>query len=145
MLDGEVPPERRLDHAEPGRDAARTPMPWSAAGEWRNPWLPLVDTSPNVADQRADPASTLHFTRELIAARRPLPDLRTGSYRELESPPDVWAWRRGETCIVAVNLGAKEALIEAKGRVELSTDRASEGEPFDDRLGAGHGVILSVD
>jgi len=128
LLDGEVPPERRLDHAEPGRDAARTPMPWSAAGEWRNPWLPLVDTSRNVADQRADSGSTLRFTRELIATRRRLPDLRTGSYRELESPPDVWAWRCGGTCVVAVNLGMEEARIESEGRIELSTDREGEGE-----------------
>jgi len=45
------------------------------------------------------------------------------SYGELESPPDVWAWRRGETCVVAVNLGAGEARLEIEGRVELSTDR----------------------
>ncbi|MBA2333109.1 MAG: DUF3459 domain-containing protein, partial [Actinobacteria bacterium] len=144
LLDGEVPPERRLDNAQPGRDACRTPMPWSPEGDWREPWLPLRDTSRNVEAQRADPASTLHFTRDLIAARRRLPDLRAGSYRELESPEDVWAWQRGEGCVVAVNLGSEKARIEVEGRIELSTDRRREGESFDGRLAVGQGVILAA-
>ncbi|MCP9485503.1 MAG: alpha-amylase family glycosyl hydrolase [Gaiellaceae bacterium MAG52_C11] len=145
LLDGEVPPDRRLDRAEPGRDAGRTPMPWSRAGDWRDPWLPLVDTSRNVADQRVDADSTLHFTRELIALRRRLPDLRVGSYRELESPEDVWAWRRGEGCVVAVNLGVEEARLEVEGRIELSTDPERGGESFAGHLAAGEGVILAGD
>jgi alpha-glucosidase len=147
LLDGAVAPERRLDRAEPPRDPGRTPMPWhSGEGGWRDPWLPLEDTSRNVEDQRADPASTLHFTRDLIAARRRLPDLRTGSYEALDAPADVWAWRRGEGCAVAVNLGADAALLDdLVGRVELATGRDRAGEPFDGRLAAGEGVVLTLD
>jgi alpha-glucosidase len=145
LLDGAVPPERRLDRAEPPRDPGRTPMPWSPEGGWRDPWLPLEDTSRNVEEQRTDPASTLHFTRALIAARRRLPDLRTGSYAALDAPGDVWAWRRGESCAVAVNLGSKEELVDLEGRVELSTGRDREGEPFAGRLAAGEGVVLTLD
>ena len=146
LLDGAVPLERRLDRAEPPRDAARTPMPWSGGyGGWSDPWLPLEDTSRNVEDQRADSASTLHFTRDLIATRRRLPDLRTGSYQLLDAPGDVWAWRRGESCAVAVNLGLTEARIDLAGRVELSSDRVRDGAQFDGSLAAGEGVVLTLD
>jgi alpha-glucosidase len=145
LLDGRVPQERQLDRANPVRDPGRTPMPWNGAdGGWRDPWLPLEDTSRNVDDQRADPASTLHFTRELIAVRRRLPDLRTGSYGRLDSPEDVWAWRRGDDCVIAVNLGADEQRFHVAGRVELSTDREREGDAFDGRIAAGQGVILGT-
>ena len=146
LLDGRVAPERRLDRAQPGRDPARTPMPWTGGdGGWREPWLPLEDASRNVADQRADPSSMLSFTRDLIAVRRRLPDLRTGSYRQLAASEGVWAWQRGDECVVAVNLGSKEERLDLAGRIELSTDhRECEGEPFVGRLGAGQGVILHV-
>ena len=86
LTSGDVPTERVVDCATPSRDPGRTPMPWTAEGGWNDPWLPLSDTSRNVAEQRADPASTLGFTRDLIALRRQLDDLRTGSYAELPSP-----------------------------------------------------------
>ena len=146
LLDGDVPAERQLDRAEPRRDGGRTPMPWTPGdGGWNDPWLPLVDASRNVAEQRVDPASTLHFTRDLIATRRRLPALRTGSYELLDAPGGVWAWRRGEGCAVAVNLGSAEERVDLEGRVELSTDREREGEPFDGRLAAGAGVVLTLD
>ena len=146
LLDGPVPEERRLDRAEPPRDPGRTPMPWRGGdGGWTTPWLPLEDTSRNVEDQRDDPASTLRFTRDLIALRRRLADLRTGSYQLLRGPADVWAWRRGERCAVAVNLGPQDERLDLAGSVELSTDRAREGEPFDGRLAAGEGVVLTLD
>ena len=72
-------------------------MPWTREGGWRNPWLPLTDTTRNVEEQRADPASTLHFTRDLIALRRRLPSLRTGVYTELPAPTGAWAWRAATT------------------------------------------------
>src|SRR5207247_10687515 len=71
LEDGDVPPDRLLDVADPPRDPCRTPLPWTRSGaEWRDPWLPLVDTTRNVEEQRADPESTLNFTRHLIPARR---------------------------------------------------------------------------
>src|SRR2546430_16818877 len=51
--------------------ALRRWPPGGAEGPSR--WLPLADTSRNVEDERADPASTLSYVRELIALRRPPP------------------------------------------------------------------------
>jgi alpha-glucosidase len=104
LEDGIVPPNRIRDIATPSRDPERTPMPWTRGGdEWRDPWLPLADTSRNVEDQEADPASILSYTRDLIRARK---DFSNQSYETLDSPAGVWAYRRGDkTC--ALNMTAK--------------------------------------
>jgi alpha-glucosidase len=146
LPDGHVPADRVRDVAEPSRDPCRTPMPWSRAGGWTDPWLPLEDTSQNVDDQRTDPESTLHFTRDLIALRKTLPGLRSGEYTELASPPGTWAWRRGEGTVVAINLGQEVAQISSVvGAVELATHRDREGERLDGtlRLEVAEGVIIS--
>jgi alpha-glucosidase len=147
LTSGDVPPDRVLDVATPPRDPGRTPMPWTREGGWTDPWLPLSDTSRNVADQRADPGSTLHFTRDLIALRRQLPDLRAGTYAELRSPPGTWAWRRGEGVLVAVNLGAEAAEVHhVDGVIALSTNRERDGERVAGSLvlGSREGVVLAA-
>ena len=55
----EIPEEEQLDRAH-SRDGCRTPMPWTREpeGEW---WLRWGDTTRNVEDMRADPASILHL------------------------------------------------------------------------------------
>lgn len=131
LPNGHVPPDRIRDCAEPSRDPGRTPMPWSRDGGWRDPWLPLAETSRNVEDQRSDPGSTLHFTRDLIALRRRLPDLRSGAYTRLAAPDGAWAWawRRGDGTVVAVNLGSTPVEIaDVAGAVELATRREREAE-----------------
>jgi alpha-glucosidase len=136
LADGDVPPERLVDLADPPRDPGRTPMPWTGGdGGWHDPWLPLEDTTRNVADQRADPTSTLHFTRRLIELRRVF--VRE-PYEELAAPPNVWAWRRGAVTI-AVNLGDAPARLEQRGRVLLTT-----GQRFDGELAPRSGVVLAV-
>jgi alpha-glucosidase len=106
LRDGDVPPDRILDLADPPRDPGRTPMPWTRSGdEWKNPWLPLADTSVNVDDERADPESTLHYVRDLIERRK---RFAGEPYESLESRDGVWAWRRGETTCV-VNLSDEES------------------------------------
>jgi alpha-glucosidase len=99
LEDGRVPPHRVVDLADPPRDPERTPLPWTRSGaEWVDPWLPLEDTSRNVEDQEADPGSTLHYTRDLIRARR---ELDERSYDTLPSPDGVWAYARGpRACVV---------------------------------------------
>ena len=73
-------------------------MPWTPSGaEWRSPWLPLVDTSRNVEEQRADPASTLNYVRDLIQRRKAFAD---EPYETLQSAKGVWAYRRGPTTCV---------------------------------------------
>ena len=130
---------------ELGRDPMRTPMPWSAAtgagftDPAAEPWLPLGDhRERNVEAQRNDPDSILTFTRELIALRRRLPELRTGSYRRLDAPEDVWAWRRGEDVVVAVNLSDREARVgHVAGTVAVSSPRGRSGERVAGELALG--------
>ena len=123
------------DVAVPSRDPCRTPMPWTRTGGWDDPWLPLEDTSRNVEDQRADPASTLNFTRDLIALRKELADLRSGPYAELPAPAGAWAWRRGDGVVVAINLGPEATEIDGvEGSIALGTRRGREGERVDGRL-----------
>jgi alpha-glucosidase len=100
----DVPKEAERDIA--GRDGARTPMPWN--GGWSDPWLPLGGGT-SVAEQRDDPGSTLSFTRALIERRRESEDLRSGAYERLPAPPRVWAYRRGNSIVVALNLGDDRA------------------------------------
>ncbi|HEY3021914.1 MAG TPA: alpha-amylase family glycosyl hydrolase [Solirubrobacteraceae bacterium] len=111
-----------------GRDGGRTPMHWSreeGAGFTApgvRPWLPLGDVAAcNVADQRDDPGSTLAFSRRLIALRRELPELREGAYARVDAPHGVWAWTRGQTVGVALNLGRRRAKLPFRGRLLLST------------------------
>ena len=116
---------------DPGRDRARTPMPWTAGptgGFTRpgvEPWLPLGDVSRNVTAQRDDPHSVLHLTRALIALRRDRDDLSAGSYTAVDAPEGVWAWRRGAATVVALNhtefplelpLGGGEVLLSTRTR-----------------------------
>ncbi len=134
LPDGDVPEDRVLDVA--GRDACRTPMPWEpgrGGGFTRagvEPWLPMTDPAAcNVADQRADPQSTLNLVRDLIALRRAEADLRTGAYEALPSPEGTWAWRRGDAFAVAANLGSEPAVVGGiTGSVAVATSRARDGE-----------------
>ena len=145
LTSGEVPTERIVDCATPSRDPGRTPMPWTPDGGWHEPWLPLADTSRNVEEQRADPGSTLHFTRDLVALRRRVADLRSGTYSELPAPAGCWIWRRGDDVVVALNLGDEPVQIEGVvGSIALSTNRGRDGELATERLvlAAGEGVIL---
>jgi alpha-glucosidase len=142
----DLPAEDRLDpagaHTPPGRDGARTPMPWSAepgAGfttPEARPWLPLgPHRELNVAAQRGVDGSTLELVRDLLALRRGEADLRRGAYASLPAPAGVWAWRRGEGTTVAANLAAEPAVLDGvAGRVRLSTRRGREGESVDGRL-----------
>jgi len=147
LADGRVSPEQVRDCTDPPRDPCRTPMPWTRQGGWKDPWLPLEDASRNVEDQRSDPASTLHFTRDLIALRRQLSDLRTGTYAELPAPTGAWAWRRGEGIVVAVNLGTSTLQLDGiEGTVALATTRERQGERVTGCLSLGphEGAVVRV-
>jgi alpha-glucosidase len=148
MGDEAVPPERVRDPLgrrgpdRPGRDGARTPMRWhggpnagfTAPGV--EPWLPAGERpGVDVAAQRDEPASILHLCRDAIRLRRAEADLRDGSYRSLASPPGVWAWRRGRSVTVALNLTGEPAVLErVEGTVLLGTDRERDGGAVRGRL-----------
>src|SRR5262249_25692477 len=142
MPQAEIPDDRIVDPVgllrdedDPGRDGARTPMPWSgepgagftAAGV--EPWLPFGDLTANVAAERADPGSVLSFVHDLIALRRRDDALRTGDYAELPAPEGAWAYRRGDGAAVALNLSGEPVTVPAlHGTVAIGTDRARDGE-----------------
>jgi alpha-glucosidase len=105
----DVPADARRDIG--GRDGARTPMPWN--GAWSDPWLPLGEAT-SVAAQHADPDSILSFTRALLSRRRSTPDLLEGAYESLPAPPGVWAYRRGESIVIALNLADEPARFEGR-------------------------------
>jgi alpha-glucosidase len=154
MGDVDVPADRVRDVATPSRDPARTPMQWAdvAGGGFTEagvePWLPFGDLARcNVESQRADPASVLCFCRDLIALRRGSDDLRRGAYRDLNAPDDVWLWRRGEGTLVAINLGAREAVIPGcDGTIAIATDRERDGEHVggDLRLRASEAAVVTT-
>jgi alpha-glucosidase len=158
--DTDVPVDRLVDpvsiryHPVANRDAARTPMRWNAAlgagfsGAGVEPWLPLRETpGGSVAEQRDDPMSALHLTRDLLTLRRELPALREGRYETVPAPEGVWAWRRGDDVLVAVSFADATSTIEGvDGTVRLSTDRSRDGERVDGRLtlGASEAVIVAL-
>ncbi len=125
-----------------GRDAERTPMPWSntpgggfTAGGVAT-WLPMADPAQcNVADQDDDPDSVLAFTRRAIARRTASDDLAVGSYRSLPSPPGTWAFERGAGTVVALAMSeASQEFDGIGGSITLATDRAREGSTVTDGL-----------
>jgi alpha-glucosidase len=137
-----------------GRDPVRTPMPWrdGPGGGFCppgvRPWLPLGDPAAGtVADQALDPASTLAFTRDLIALRRASPDLSSGEMVVAPSGPGVWRWRRGERTTVVLNLSDAEVrVLEVHGHVSISTDRRRDGERLNaaTALGPWEGLVIEA-
>ncbi|MGH7857295.1 MAG: alpha-amylase family glycosyl hydrolase, partial [Candidatus Binatia bacterium] len=145
------PVGKRYWPASMGRDPGRTPMQWSAgpgAGfttPEATPWLPIGDAGLcNVDAQERDRDSVLHFCRELIALRRSMPDLLSGRYVRLPSPPGTWAFRRGDRVSVALNLSPDETVVEGiAGIVRAATRGARRGEALFGRLrlGAAEAVV----
>ena len=128
------PVGKRFWPEDKGRDAGRTPMPWSArdgAGFTEpgvTPWLPLGDVDAcNVEDQRDDPGSALHLTRDLIMLRKDTEDLASGDYRSLDSPHGVWAYGRGSEIVVVLNFSDERVDYKTAGTVLVATTRAGEG------------------
>ncbi|SEL53040.1 alpha-glucosidase [Pseudoxanthomonas sp. GM95] len=112
-----------------GRDGCRTPMPWIAdavqCGFTVNvPWLPLSGSHAEraVDRQRADPFSTYHHTRRLLAWRRDEARLRVDDIRFHEAPEGVLLFERGAlphdpsqrapgSLVVMINLGGEAVVI----------------------------------
>ena len=122
-----VPQERvRRRRATPSRDPGRTPMPWTrtrAAG--RDPWLPLADTSRNVEEQRADPASTLALhARSHRASPSARPICGRAATSELPAPAGAWAWQRGERrrCRGEPRRASRAEIDGIEGSIALSTN-----------------------
>ncbi|WP_347303655.1 alpha-amylase family protein [Croceibacterium sp. TMG7-5b_MA50] len=106
------------DLALPERDAARTPMQWSAGPQGGftasdDPVRPIIAEGPygfseiNVAQQRSEPGSLLNWTERAIRLRQQLPEIGRGSWQVLDTPPSVLAIRYewdGEVSVFIHNL-----------------------------------------
>lgn len=98
---------------ENGRDNARTPMQWDdSTNAGFGSAAPWIDVNPNhktinVAADRADPDGVLHHYRRLIALRRELPIITTGTYMSFaDDDPAVFAYQRvsnGQRLVVIAN------------------------------------------
>ena len=126
-----------------GRDPARTPMQWTPdrnggfCPDEATPWMPVGNAaSCNVASQRDDPGSILRLCRDLIRLRRDEHDLGFAPYERVAAPRGAWAWRRGTSLLVAVNMSSQKKRVEGpRGRIVLSSRRDRDGDEV-------HGVEL---
>ncbi len=164
LPDADVPPDRVVD--VDGRDPERAPIPWRRPSECGGgagfstgePWLPVVADAEHlcVEAQAEDPASTLTFSRRLLALRAGLAALHGGSQRTLECGPDVYCYVReaGQRLLVALNFSSSRRMLAlgepltSEAVLELSTDPARDtGMGVDTttlELGPDEGVILRL-
>ena len=154
------------------RDQCRTPMPWrpgpNAGFTTGRPWLRMTPDAQtrNVALEAADPNSVLAAYRRLIALRRTLPALQTGSFRWLARTDDVLGYARetavpSETVVVAINVRDRAAEVSLDdgsiagsewrlayssvgGGSAVGTDRWSTGPRRRLHLAAREAVILAA-
>ena len=99
---------------------------------------------------REDPGSILHLYRALLAARKASPALQLGEQARVDAPDGVLVWERtlpgkgdGTRRLVAVNFtDAPVDLPGVSGTVEVSSDRAGEGDAFRGTLGPDQAVWL---
>ena len=130
----EDPMFTRSGGSNPGRDGCRVPLPWSGErppfgfsppGASRPPWLPQPAEwrDHTVEAQRADPDSMLALYRSALRLRRAEPSLRSerAPMRWLDSPPDVLAFRRGDSVDCMVNLGAAPVALPPGATVLLAS------------------------
>jgi alpha-glucosidase len=127
----------RSGHTDRGRDGCRVPMPWQGTsppfGFSTNPdtWLPMPSewAGHTVESQLADPASTLHFFRELIRLRRRDFQYDGNAVEWMETGRDsaVLAFRSaGVVCVV--NTGDTSAELDADlGRLIIASAPLVEG------------------
>jgi alpha-glucosidase len=154
------PFEKNVPGIGVGRDGCRTPMQWEAtthAGfSTANTWLPLADdyVHENVVNLEADAASILNLYKALIALRKQLSQLVTGSYEPVAAQGDVLLYRRvgaAGAIVIALNLGAQPVSISSSsigtGReILLSTFLDRQGERIEGTLDlrANEGAILGA-
>jgi len=134
------PPGIRFWPEYKGRDGCRTPIPWDE-GEAPNgfssgkPWLPVKPehSTRNVAHQEADPASTLHFYRQMIAFRKAHPVLTDGDIEFFKVAEPLLAFRRfgskssNEALTCLFNLSPDPVTVTLTGAEGIATLEISQG------------------
>jgi alpha-glucosidase len=131
------PPGIRFWPEYKGRDGCRTPIPWEAGVPPNGfttgkPWLPVKQPHAdlNVAGQEADPASTLHFYRRMIAFRQAHPALVEGDMDFYDVGEPLLAFRRtaaGQTLVCLFNLSAAPIEVKLGDAGGAGLDPISEG------------------
>ncbi|MGC7095538.1 glycoside hydrolase family 13 protein [Amycolatopsis lurida] len=123
----------RSDHADPGRDGCRVPMPWSGArppfgfsqdDAEKEPWLPQpAEWASYTAEAQAiDPGSVLSLYRSGLRLRK----LAEGELHWLDQAPDVLAFRRGSfACLL--NFSAEPVSLPEHREVLLSSSPLEDG------------------
>ena len=121
-LPGMPDAEGAICHPGYNRAGCRTPMQWDdgpnagfSAADPADLYLPVdpAPDRPTVAAQLADPHSTLHLVRELVALRRAHPVLGTRASTEVLHAGYPFAYVRGGTHLVVVNPRGTRAGVEA--------------------------------
>jgi hypothetical protein len=82
-----------------------------------------------------------------VALRARSVDLQAGRYETMAAPDGVWAWRRGDHTVVALNMSEADVACDAgPGRIGVGTDRARDGEQVGAvlRLGPWEGVVVET-
>ncbi|WP_246188189.1 alpha,alpha-phosphotrehalase [Paenibacillus tengchongensis] len=118
---------------ERSRDNSRTPMQWddspNAGFTTGTPWIKVDERYPeiNVKRELADPDSTFHHYRKLIALRKEYSIFTEGVFRRLdEQHPQVFAYARtaeGEALVVVSNFSEQEVTYRF-GEVQWADLRA---------------------
>lgn len=167
MTDVEVPENRQQDRLG-YRDAARTPMQWTAdknAGFSEAPksklWLPVGANylRDNVAAELAKRHSSLWLYKALLYMKAHYPELAQGEYHPLISDqPDVMAYARrhgADQLIVAANFADHPLTVRLSGadsqtgRVILSTDQVLDQTELVEldklHLQGQQGVLITTD
>jgi alpha-glucosidase len=151
LEDAVIPPDRVVDPG--GRDGCRAPIPWdgSPAHGWADPlpWLPWPPGAEerNAEALQADPDSILHLYRRMLAARQESVALRLGDWSPVATPDGVLGYLRagdGDRRAVFVNFTAtpQRIMLDGTWSVEVASNGAGEGEPFDGSLPGDAAVVL---
>jgi alpha-glucosidase len=113
---------------------------FTAAAE---PWLPVSDDAAtrNMATQVEDPGSVLNLYRRLLTYRKGSPELQLGAYERIEAPAGVYAYKRGNGVLVALNFTDETIDLDFAGTVAVST-RDDDASP--EVLRPHEGLIIEV-
>ena len=152
LEDAVITPDQQVDPG--GRDGCRAPVPWLRAAPhgWVGaaPWLPFPPDADalSVQAQQDDPASMLGWYRQLLQVRRASPALRLGDWEELDSPPEVLAYRRhhgDDERLVCINFADRALQVDLPGhwQVQLATQPGRDGAAFDGIILEEQGLLLA--
>lgn len=151
LEDTVVTPDTRVDPG--GRDGPRGPLPWTAAPphgwQGQRPWLPFPPDAGALAAQVQweEPDSMLRLYRSLIAARRESVVLSLGDWTELDSEPELLAYRRsygGDERVVCINFAARPLphVIEGDWWIEIDSLPGGQARRYDGILEPEQAVVL---